>query len=122
MAKATNQHSTLRRRSPAAGTDVVKLLSDEGCVGSDSDVAVFQELGTSRIPPRSFLQSAAIASEDKIHRMAAATAVGALSGFDHNASDVREILHLLHRAGHALKELGEDLFDDDEDDGSGHHR
>jgi hypothetical protein len=28
---------------------------NEGHVGSNSDIAVFQELGTSRIPPRSFL-------------------------------------------------------------------
>ena len=84
-------------------------------MGSDLDVAVWQELGTSRIPPRSFLVSSAISSEDKIHRMAAATTIGALSGYGHNASDVREILHLLHRAGHALKELGEDLLGDDEE-------
>ena len=39
---------------------------NEGWVGSDLDIAVYQELGTSRIPPRSFLVSAAIASEDEI--------------------------------------------------------
>ena len=38
----------------------------EGSVGSNDPVAVFQELGTSRIPARSFLASSAIASEDKI--------------------------------------------------------
>ena len=95
---------------------------NEGWVGSDLDIAVYQELGTSRIPPRSFLVSAAIASEDKIHRMAAATAIAALSGYGRNAHSVREMLHLLHRAGHALKELGEDLLDDDEDDSNGRSR
>jgi hypothetical protein len=89
---------------------------DEGCVGSNSDVAVFQELGTSRIPPRSFLVSAAISNEDKIHRRAGASAVAALSGYGRHASDVRELLHLLHSAGHALAELGHDLLDDDEDE------
>jgi hypothetical protein len=87
----------------------------EGSVGSDLEIAVYQELGTSRIPPRSFLASSAIASEDKIRRMAAATTIAALSGYGHGARDVREMLHLLHRAGHALKELGEDLLGDDED-------
>jgi hypothetical protein len=87
----------------------------EGAVGSNDPVAVYQELGTSRIPPRSFLVSSAIASEDRIHRMAGAATVAALSGVGHNARDVRELLHLLHRAGHALKELGEDLLDDDEE-------
>jgi phage gpG-like protein len=90
----------------------------EGCVGSDSDKAVWHELGTSRIPPRSFLVSAAIASEDKIHRMAAAATMSVLAGHGHGAKDVRELLHLLHQAGHALYELGHDLLDpdDDEDD------
>lgn len=32
----------------------------EGAVGSDADIAMFQELGTSRIPPRSFLGAAAL--------------------------------------------------------------
>jgi hypothetical protein len=88
----------------------------EGSVGSNLDRAVWQELGTSRIPPRSFLVSSAIASEDKIHRMAGATAVGALCGYGRNARDVREILHLLHAAGHKFKEAIDDLLDDDEDE------
>jgi hypothetical protein len=71
---------------------------NEGCVGSKSDIAVYQELGTSRIPPRSFLASAAISSEDKIHRMVGASAVAALSGYGRHARDVRELLHLLHSA------------------------
>src|SRR5713226_5777867 len=70
------------------------------------------------IPPRSFLVSSAIASEDKIHRMAAATTIAALSGYGHNARDVRELLHLLHQAGHALYELGEDLLGGDDDEGN----
>ena len=87
----------------------------EGAVGSNLDRAVWQELGTSRIPPRSFLVSSAIASEDKIHRMAGATAVAALSGYGRHASDVREMLHLLHAAGHVFKEAIDDLLEDDED-------
>jgi hypothetical protein len=94
----------------------------EGAVGSNLDRAVFQELGTSRIPPRSFLVSSAIASEDKIHRMAGATAVGALCGYGRNARDVREILHLLRAAGHVFKEAIDDLLDDDEDSKDGHRK
>jgi hypothetical protein len=89
---------------------------NHGWVGSDLEIAVYQELGTSRIPPRSFLVSSAISSEDKIHRMAAATTIAALSGYGRHASEIREIVHLLHRAGHAFKKLVEDLLDDDEDD------
>jgi HK97 gp10 family phage protein len=88
---------------------------NEGCVGTDNKAAPFLEFGTSRMPPRSFLRSAAISSEDKIHRLAAAVTIAALSGHGRNARDAREMLHLLHKAGHAIKELGEDLLDDDED-------
>lgn len=91
----------------------------EGAVGSDLDIAFWQELGTSRIPPRSFLVSSAISSEDKIHRMAAAATISALSGFGHGARDVRELLHLLHQAGDALKELGEDLLGEHDDEENG---
>lgn len=86
----------------------------EGCVGSDLERALYLEMGTARMPPRSFLRSAAIVSEDKIRRVATAAVVAALSGHGRHAHDVREMLHLLHRAGHALKSLGEDLMGDDE--------
>jgi hypothetical protein len=43
----------------------------EGAVGSNNDKAVWHELGTARIPPRSFLAGAAMAMEYKIHKMAA---------------------------------------------------
>jgi HK97 gp10 family phage protein len=88
----------------------------EAWVGTDLEYAKFLEFGTSRMPPRSFLVSAAIASEDKIHRMAAATTIAALSGHGRGARDVAEMLHLLHKAGHALKKLGEDLLDPERDD------
>jgi hypothetical protein len=91
---------------------------NEGAVGSNLEIAVFQELGTSRgLPPRSFLVSSAISSADKIQRMAGAAAVAALSGHRRHTRDIRELLHLLHQAGHALAELGHDLTHiDDEDD------
>jgi phage gpG-like protein len=93
------------------------VVHDEhnAAVGTDKDYAPFLEFGTSRIPPRSFLVSSAIASEDKIHRMAGAAAVAALSGHGRHASDVREMLHLLHAAGHVLKEAVDDLLEEDED-------
>jgi hypothetical protein len=81
-------------------------------VGSDLDVAVYQELGTSRIPPRSFLASAAIASDDRIHRLAAASVVGVLAGGGRHAAEIREIFHLLREAGRIIKEQVEDLFED----------
>jgi phage gpG-like protein len=91
----------------------------QGAVGTNLDYAPYLEFGTSRIPPRSFLVSSAIASQDKIYRMAGATAVAALSGHGRHARDVREMLHLLHAAGHKLKEAVDDLLDD-EDSKDGH--
>jgi len=49
--------------------------------------------------------------------MAAATTVGVLSGHGRHASEVLEILHLLHRAGHEIKERIDDLFEDEDDEG-----
>ena len=90
------------------------VSGNEGCVGSDSEVALYQELGTSRIPPRSFLVSSAISSEDKIHRMAAAATVAALSGAGRNVGDIREVLHALHVVGHAVHEMWDEITEDDE--------
>ncbi|KTS09733.1 hypothetical protein SB2_11805 [Methylobacterium radiotolerans] len=42
---------------------------DEAHVGSNSDVAVWQELGTKRIPPRSFLMGTAVEQEHKLHEI-----------------------------------------------------
>jgi HK97 gp10 family phage protein len=43
------------------------VISDkEAAVGSNEDIAVYQELGTSRIPPRSFLAQAAVHTEKEV--------------------------------------------------------
>jgi hypothetical protein len=91
------------------------VRDNEGAVGSNSEIAVYQELGTSRILPRSFLVSSAISSEDKIHHMAAAATVAALSGYGRNVGNIQELIHNLHRIGHSLYEAGEDFLDDSEE-------
>ncbi len=80
----------------------------EGCVGSDSPIAVWQELGTSRIPPRSFLVSSAISMEEKIQRMAARAVVAVLEGRGLHSSAMAELIHLL---GHTFHKVKEDLID-----------
>lgn len=95
---------------------------NEGAVGSNLEIALYQELGTKHIPPRSFLVSSAIASEERIIRMAGAATVAALSGHGRHTRDVRELLHLLHRAGHQIKEQVEDLLEGDDDSDEGRHR
>lgn len=104
----------LLRTGELRGSIEYTVVGLEGAVGSDDPVAVYHELGTSRMPQRSFLVSSAISSEEKIGRMAIAATVSALEGHGRHARDVRELLHLLHQAGHALHVLGEDLLDDDE--------
>ncbi|MCC3246674.1 hypothetical protein LG047_15340 [Methylocystis sp. WRRC1] len=47
------------------------MREDAGYVGSPSKIALYQELGTARIPPRSFLGGAARAKEGEIHRIGA---------------------------------------------------
>jgi hypothetical protein len=84
-------------------------------VGSDDPHLLWFELGTSRQPPRSVLVAAAQSVEGRIHKMAARATIAVLEGRGlHGSSEFEELLHLLGEAGHALKELGEDLVDDDE--------
>lgn len=84
-----------------------------GYVGSNSMVAVYQELGTTRIPPRSFLGAASMQCEHKIHEMAAETTVATLVNGGRN---YREVLHALRELGHAAKELWDEFVPEDEDE------
>lgn len=54
----------------------------EGAVGSNSDIAVYQELGTSRIPPRSFLGGAAVRKGEAVAEVLGGGVVSALVGRD----------------------------------------
>jgi hypothetical protein len=79
----------------------------EGCVGSDDVKALWHELGTSRIPPRSFLREAAQRMEPKIHKLAARAVVAYLVTGDLMSPELRELLHVLHtvkEAVHAAEE------------------
>jgi phage gpG-like protein len=78
-----------------------------GHVGSNLDRAVFQELGTSRIPPRSFLASAAMQQEELIHKMAERAVVAVCLGKGLASAEMRELLHLLHAIRHAGHVAGE---------------
>jgi hypothetical protein len=83
----------------------------EGAVGSNSPNAVWQELGTSRIPPRSFLVSSAISMESKIHTMAARAVVAVLEGRGLHSSEFGELLELLHLLKDAAEYTKEQLVD-----------
>ena len=45
------------------------IVGDTGHVGSDSQIAVYQELGTSTIPARSFLGAAAFTKSPQVRRI-----------------------------------------------------
>jgi len=74
------------------------INSVRGIVGSNSDIAVYQELGTSRIPPRSFLQASAMRSEKDIERIAKKYLRATFNGRGAHGSELREILHLIRIA------------------------
>jgi hypothetical protein len=91
---------------------------NEGHVGSNNDKAVWHELGTARIPPRSFLAGAAMAMEDKIHKMAERAVVAVMLGKGLASAEMRELLHLLHvlhQVGHAAGEAMDTVLDGPDD-------
>lgn len=90
---------------------------NEGHVGSNLDKAVWHEFGTSHIPPRSFLAGAAMAMEDKIHKMAARAVMAVMLGKGLHGSEMAELIHLLKHVGHALKEAADTVLDGPDDDG-----
>ncbi|HZZ22020.1 MAG TPA: hypothetical protein VFE60_05345 [Roseiarcus sp.] len=93
------------------------VQGSSGFVGSNSDIAVYQELGTSRIPPRSFLGHAAQESGPEVAKIVAKT-VGTAMAAALSGSSVLAAIEMLHFAGEALKpikELGEDLVTPDEE-------
>jgi hypothetical protein len=93
----------------------------EGHVGSDNDKAVWHELGTAKIPARSFLVGAALHMQDKIHAMAGKAVIAVLGGRGLHSSEMMELIHLLKHVAHDVEELGEDLVDDHTDN-NGRHR
>lgn len=57
-----------------------KVAGATAVVGSTSPIALYQEQGTSTIPPRAVVGPAAIASRDAIGRVAATTLIAWISG------------------------------------------
>jgi hypothetical protein len=74
-------------------------------VGSDSDKAVWHELGTSRIPPRSFLMSSAMRSHKDIGIIARRAIHTAWTGAGVNGSAIREFLHAARLGLHIAHDI-----------------
>jgi integrase len=89
-----------------------------GHVGSDLDKAVWQEFGTSRIPPRPFLAGAAMAMEPKIHDLFKRAVMAVALGKGLHSSEMAELLHLLHiihHVGHEVNEVAQKALDGPEE-------
>jgi hypothetical protein len=91
--------------------------ASQGWVGSNLDRSIFHELGTSRVPPRSFLAHSAMASGPEIAKVVAKTVGAAISGglAGQRVHDFFELARLAGHVFHEVKELGEDLVTPDEE-------
>jgi hypothetical protein len=87
---------------------------EEAEVGSNSDKAVWQELGTVTIPPRPFLSSSAAYLERPIKKMAREMAVAAVLPVSIEAEIAKIVMHAMHDMAEAARELVEP--DDEPDD------
>lgn len=66
VAKGYPEDEPLLRSGDLRDSITYEVEGDTVSIGSDSDVAVYQELGTATIPPRSFLAGAAYRKEPEI--------------------------------------------------------
>jgi HK97 gp10 family phage protein len=93
----------------------------EGHVGSNSDIAVFQEMGTSRIPPRPFLAGALHHKAPEIVKMAGKVARATIAPGGLHSPEL-EFLHLLKHIGHEVNEVVQKALDGPEDENKGRRR
>jgi hypothetical protein len=93
----------------------------EGAVGSNNDRAVWHELGTARIPARSFLAGAAQHMGPEIEKMAGRAVMAVMLGKGLHGSEMMELLHLLKHVGHAVNEAVNKALEPD-DENKGKHR
>jgi phage gpG-like protein len=80
-------------------------------VGSNLDIAVFQELGTERIPARSFLALTGAKYGEAAAEAAGAIVAAAIADKRVLGGELRELFHILHKLGHELKEDAKELLD-----------
>jgi hypothetical protein len=88
---------------------------NEGHVGSNLDKAVWQELGTAKIPPRSFLAAAAEQQQELIHKMAVKAVRAVIRGEGLHGSEMLELLHVLKHVGHVVGEAMDKILDGPDD-------
>jgi hypothetical protein len=92
-----------------------QVIGSSAFVGSDSAVAELQELGTSRIPPRSFLAHSAAESGEEIAKMTAKMVGSAIGASLSGRSIEAEILKIAGEALHRVYETGKELIEPDDE-------
>jgi phage gpG-like protein len=90
------------------------VISDhEAQIGSNLDIAVFQELGTRTIPPRSFLAAAAAHKGEDAAKLAGKIIAGAIRAAGHRFNIEAEIWRIAIDAakelGHTVREMHDDM-------------
>lgn len=112
--------STLRKKlhdTPLLETGAMRdsigytVRGKEGHVGSNSDIAVYQELGTKTIPPRSFLVGAAMQQGKDIQKMALRAVRAVMRGGGLHSHEMSEFLHVLHIIKDTVKDVAKDAND-----------
>jgi hypothetical protein len=105
-------------RSGALRASIGHVLEREGVdivgyVGSADKIAVYQELGTSRVPPRPFLGGATETKRDEVVAMMHRKIWSAMVNGGPAYHEFREIVHEAHKVVDAAKEFVEDATDHD---------
>ncbi len=80
VAKGFPEDEPLLRTGKMRDSIEHQVDGNEAQVGSNSDIAVYQELGTAKIPPRSFLGGAAVEMMPRIIELIGESATAALVG------------------------------------------
>jgi HK97 gp10 family phage protein len=87
-----------------------------GYVGTNHPVAKFQELGTAKIPPRSFIGGASRAKEHEVQEAMGRMVEAAFVQGGPNYREMREAFHMVHRAYEMAKEAVRETLDGEEDE------
>lgn len=82
MAQGFEENEPLLRTGELRDSIEHAVGAGEAAIGSNNDKAVWQELGTDKIPPRSFLGSAAVENAEAVKKIVGETIVIALVGKD----------------------------------------
>ena len=80
LSRGFTENDPLLRTGELRESITYTARGNEAVVGSDSDIALYQELGTETIPARSFLGGAAYESKLPVGEMAARTIIAWVSG------------------------------------------